>query len=186
VGIGTNAPAYPLDVNGTIRAQGTAGGPINGNILLTTPDYQSAIYFSNAAVFSKYSISGPDSASAFQILYYPLIGGTTGVKLAAGATSWSAVSDSRLKTIIEPISNATSAFETITPVYYTLNTDAVKLRRIGVIAQEVLPHFPEAISEEGDGMYNLRYTDLVSPLITSVKELSARLSNVEAQLAART
>jgi hypothetical protein len=35
-------------------------------------------------------------------------------------------------------------------------------------------------------MYAVQYTDLVAPLITAIKELSARLSNVEAKLAAAT
>jgi hypothetical protein len=74
----------------------------------------------------------------------------------------------------------------MTPVYYTLYADTSNLRRVGLIAQEVLPHFPETVSEGVSGMYSLRYTELVAPLVAAVKELSARLSNVEAKLAATT
>ena len=100
--------------------------------------------------------------------------------------TWMSASDSRLKTVIEPISNATIGFEAITPVYYTLNSDTDKRRQIGVIAQEVLPHFPETVAQSGDGMYGVGYSALIAPLITAVKELSGRLSNVEAKLAATT
>ena len=64
-----------------------------------------------------------------------------------------------------------------------MNADTTNIRHIGLIAQEVLPHFPETVSVGWDGMYGLRYSELVAPLITAVKELSARLSNVEAKLA---
>jgi hypothetical protein len=127
-------------------------------------------------------IHGPDNNNDFRITNHA----GTGVTLANGTQSWTTASDSRLKTVIEPISNATAGFETITPMYFTLNADTDKIRRIGVIAQEILPHFPETVSQSGDGMYNVRYSELIAPLITAVKELSGRLSNVEAKLAATT
>jgi DNA-binding beta-propeller fold protein YncE len=185
VGIGTNAPAYTLDVAGQARVVTTtsvptltvsgAGGTngISGN--------NSSIRFSNTGG-GYWQIHGPDTGSAFHIVQ----SGGNGCTIASSASAWSAESDSRLKTIIEPISNATSAFETMTPVFYTLNADTSNIRRIGLLAQEVLPHYPETVSENTDGFYGLRYTELVSPLITAIKELSARLSNVEARLAAAT
>jgi hypothetical protein len=144
--------------------------------------------------YIRFASAGSQSNNTFMQLWGP---GTdnifnitnqagTGVSLTSGAQSWGTVSDSRLKTIIEPISNATAGFETITPMYFTLNADTDKIRRIGVIAQEILPHFPETVSQSGDGMYGVRYSELIAPLITAVKELSGRLSNVEAKLAATT
>ena len=77
---------------------------------------------------------------------------------------------------------------TITPVYFTYNTDPEKKRRIGVIAQNVLPVFPElvVVNPNPEELLGVDYTNFAGPLIAAVKELSARLSNVEAQLAAAT
>ena len=182
VGIGTTAPAYTLDVAGMTRISTTGGAQLvlqgndstgGGNLAFTNIDRVAG---------NRWNISGPDSGYSLHIVN----SGNTGVYIGNGQTSWSAQSDSRLKTIIEPISNATAAFEAITPVYYTLNSCPDGTRRIGVIAQEVLPHFPETISQDTKGMYAVRYTELIAPLITGFKELSARLSNVEARLAAVT
>jgi hypothetical protein len=151
----------------TVRGTNTTGGGV--------------IRLSNATLAGFWNIYGPDSGYTLNIN-----NGTTGVSLINGAQSWTASSDSRLKTIIEPVSNATSAFEAITPVYYTLRACINDKRRIGVIAQEVITHFPELVDTDTNGMYGVRYTELVSPLIAAVKELSARLSNVEAKLAATT
>jgi hypothetical protein len=183
-GIGTSNPGYKLDVAGQGRITTTtsvptlivsgAGGTngVSGNL--------SSIRLSNTGG-GFWQISGPDSGFSFSIAQGP--SGTNGVYIASGQNSWTGISDSRLKTIIEPIANATSAFETMTPVYFTMNADTTNIRHIGLIAQEVLPHFPETVSVGWDGMYGLRYSELVAPLITAIKELSARLSNVEARLA---
>lgn len=180
VGINCNAPTRTLDVDGqmgvsfgtapqlTVRGTNSTGG---GVIKLSN--------FDNAGVWN---IAGPDSGFTLYIRN----AGNTGVALGNGAQSWTTASDSRLKTIIEPVSNATSAFEAVTPVYYTLNACINDKRRIGVIAQEVVTHFPELVDTDANGMYGVRYSELVAPLITAVKELSARLSNVEARLAAAT
>ena len=187
VGIGCNAPAYTLDVAGPIRAA-PAGLTQPGMIIsgVSTDNglgkNVATLRLSNTTSSTSWNFYGPDSGNTLGILN----GSAVGMQLTNGATSWTSTSDSRLKTVIAPITNATAAFETITPVYYTLNVDTSNVRRIGVIAQEILPHFPEIISEDTDGFYGVRYTELVSPLITAVKELSARLSNVEARLAAAT
>jgi hypothetical protein len=170
VGINTTStPAYPLDVNGATRIIGTSTVGSNPTILM-----------SNSTTGKVMNIYGPEANGIFY-----MTSGSFGVLLPNGGSSWSSASDSRLKNIIEPVSNATAAFETITPVYYTFKEDTSNIRRIGVIAQEILPLFPECVTEARD-MYAVQYSDLVAPLITAVKELSARLSNVEARLAAAT
>jgi hypothetical protein len=179
VGIQCNAPAaYALAVEG--QAMVSVGITPQLTVRGTSSTGGGVIRLSNANTGGFWNISGPDSGYTLYIVNPS----STGVYLGNGAQSWTAASDSRLKTIIEPVSNATSAFEAITPVYYTLNACINDKRRIGVIAQEVLPHFPEVVDTDANGMYGVRYSELVSPLITAIKELSARLSNVEAMLAA--
>ena len=126
----------------------------------------------NAGVCRMY---GPDTGYTFYI-----VNGANGVGLGNGGTSWFANSDSRLKTVIAPLSNAVEALEKITPVYYRLETDLDMKNRIGVIAQEVNQVYPEVVCVSTDGMYGVAYSDLVSPLIAAVKELSARIKVLEA------
>jgi hypothetical protein len=185
IGIGADVANYPLDVTGAIRAAPVgltqpgviiSGVGTDNGLSKNVP----TLRLSNTTSTSSWNFYGPDTGSTLYILN----GSSVGVGLVNGGTSWFSSSDSRMKTIIDPVSNATAAFETITPVYYTLNNDTDKVRRVGVIAQEILPHFPEAVMTDANGMYGVQYSDLISPLIAAVKELSTRLSNVEAQLAA--
>jgi hypothetical protein len=109
-------------------------------------------------------------------------------KLAYGAGSWQSISDLRVKNVLSNITGATEALSQITPVYYTFKGDPTNKRFVGVIAQEVQQHYPELVDVDPnpDKMISLSYSELVAPLIAAVKELSARLSNVEAKLAATT
>jgi len=185
VGIGSSNAVYQLDVTGAIRAAPVgltqpgviiSGVGTDNGLSKNIP----TLRLSNTTSGASWNFYGPDTGNTLYILN----GSSVGVGLGNGGTSWFSSSDSRMKTIIDPVSNATAAFEAITPVYYTLNNDTDKVRRVGVIAQEILPHFPEAVMTDANGMYGVQYSDLISPLIAAVKELSTRLSNVEAQLAA--
>jgi hypothetical protein len=112
--------------------------------------------------------------------------GTNGVLATSGATSWATTSDSNLKNVIAPITNATSSFDTVTPVYYSWKSDDSNIQQVGVIAQEIQQAVPEAIGSFSIGSndyLSVRYTELIPHLIAAVKELSARLSNVEAKAA---
>jgi hypothetical protein len=112
--------------------------------------------------------------------------GTNGLLAASGATSWGTTSDSNLKNVIAPITNATKSLELVTPVYYSWKSDISNTRQIGVIAQEIQQAVPEAVGQfpiDSNDYLSVRFTELIPHLITAVKELSARLSNVEAQLA---
>jgi hypothetical protein len=112
--------------------------------------------------------------------------GTTGLLATSGSTSWGTTSDSNLKNVIAPITNATQSLELVTPVYYSWKSDISNTRQIGVIAQEIQQAVPEAVGQfpiDSNDYLSVRFTELIPHLITAVKELSARLSNVEGQLA---
>jgi len=93
-----------------------------------------------------------------------------------------------MKTVVSNLSNATELLSGITPVYFTYNEDPGKKQHVGVLAQEVLPVFPDIVASNADptAMMGVDYGAFAAPLITAIKELSARLSNVEARLAATT
>ena len=116
------------------------------------------------------------------------VNASNGTYVAKGGSSWTTGSDSRMKTVLSNITNATEMLSSITPVYYTYNEDSSKKRRVGVIAQDVLSAFPEivVVNPDPNEMMGVDYSSFAGPLIAAVKELSARLSNVEAMLAAVT
>jgi hypothetical protein len=84
--------------------------------------------------------------------------------------SWVNSSDERLKKNIKTL---TSALEKITAMrgveFDRKNNDA---HEIGLIAQEVLLVYPEAVEKNGDFL-GLNYGSLVGPLIEAIKELKA-------------
>jgi len=172
LGVGTTAPAYPLDVAGPIRSFGSSS-TYNGGVY----------YFSNTTTGLTAALFGPDASGNVT-----MSNGALGPYVARSGTSWTTPSDSRMKDVLSNVSNATDMLSSITPVYFTYNADSNKKRHIGVLAQEVLPVFPDIVASNADptAMMGVDYGAFAAPLITAIKELSARLSNVEARLAATT
>lgn len=110
---------------------------------------------------------------------------STGVILTTAATSWSALSDERLKDIIEPIGNAVDKVSNLRAVIGKYKTDEEGTRRAFLIAQDLQTNFPEAVDDEDkDGMLSARYTDVVPLLVAAIKELKADLDATKAELAA--
>ena len=183
IGINNTSPAYLLDVKGgttaadCIRFQGA--NEVGGG----------RIVFQNTVSSNSFIMYGPNSSEQFYI--YSVTSGAYIYQTTTMSSTWTVGSDRRLKNVIGPVVNSTSQLENLNPVYYTLKADPSARQLTGLIAQEVLPYYPNLVSEHTppnttETMYGLDYGGFITPLIASIKELSARLSNVEAQLAART
>jgi hypothetical protein len=141
-------------------------------------------YLSNTTTALTAALSGPNSSGNVVLSN----GTSNGPYVTRGGVSWTTGSDSRMKTVVSNLSNATELLSGITPVYFTYNEDPGKKQHVGVLAQEVLPVFPDIVASNADptAMMGVDYGAFAAPLITAIKELSARLSNVEARLAATT
>ena len=109
---------------------------------------------------------------------------TGGVYLAAGGTSWTAVSDERKKDIIEPISNATEKVGSLRAVIGKYKTDADDKRRSFLIAQDVQSVFPEAVDSSTPDQLGLSYSDMIPLLVKAIQELKAELDATKAKVAA--
>jgi len=114
----------------------------------------------------------------------------TGVYLVSGATSWTGVSDERVKDIIEPITGAMAKFTTLRTVIGKYKTDAEGIRRPFLIAQDVQAVFPEVVDTQDDeaGTLGLQYEGLIPSMIAAMKEqqtlieaLTARITALEAK-----
>jgi len=165
VGIGTTNPGPMLDIWATGSTFQTNG----------------SLRFYRSDVGSWWKFVGPDTGNT---LYLQPANTSYGVYITATATSWSSASDARLKNIIEPISNALAKVDLLNPVMYSWKTDETNEPHPGLIAQDVLQVQPEAVSTAGDGMYGVKYTELVPLALAAIKELAAENTVLKQSLAA--
>jgi len=111
--------------------------------------------------------------------------GSGGVQLPAGATAWAAMSDERLKDIIEPITNAVDKVSTLRAVIGKYKVDEADKRRAFLIAQDVLAVLPEATSmstislDDPEEYLAVQYTEVIPLLVAAIKELTARIETLE-------
>jgi hypothetical protein len=108
-----------------------------------------------------------------------VVSNTAGVSLSSGGTSWSAISDTRLKNITGTYTNALSDIEQIEAIKFTWKEDADNKPQVGVTAQSVQKVVPESVEitplagSIEDGFLSVRYTELIPLMIQSIKDLKA-------------
>ena len=112
-------------------------------------------------------------------------GGSGGVSLANGATSWAAISDERLKTSVTPFEGALQKVVTLRAGTGRYLSDAESVSRSFLVAQDVQAVLPEAVDVQNDeqGTLALRYTDTIPLLVAAIQELKADLDATKAELA---
>jgi len=112
-----------------------------------------------------------------------------------GTTSGTVVgqqtSDERIKNIIGPVEYGLDTLKQIETVRYSLKSEP-EAEKIGFIAQQVQPLVPESVYDTGDHiegepegaptMLAMEYVALVPVLVNAVKELSAEVDALKAQL----
>jgi len=104
--------------------------------------------------------------------------GNTSITYAGVQVAWTITSDRRYKDNIAPINSGLGFISKLNPVSYVRKNDENKKTEYGLIAQEV----EEVLKELGienhamltvteEGMYELRYNDLIAPMIKAIQEL---------------
>ncbi len=107
---------------------------------------------------------------------------------AAGAATFNnnvtAFSDRRLKSDIQTIENGLEKVEQLRGVTYTRDDNVDGGQQLGVIAQEVEEVFPQVVLTADDerGTKSVDYGRLTGALIEAVKELSAKVKELEGRL----
>jgi len=115
-----------------------------------------------------------------------------GVRLNNGATSWSAISDMRLKTVTGTYTNALQDLAKIQAIKFTWKHDQSNTPQVGVSAQSVELAVPEAIStsrniatpDDETDYLAVRYTELIPLMIASIQEQQAIITSLTARIAA--
>jgi len=143
------------------------------------------------------------SASANSLLYWTCQSSkfTVGPSITAAecyfGTTWTNISDARIKTDVTPYTLGTAALKQLRPVDYAYNGAYGSPKpggaiQTGLIAQEVLTTplasmvgtrvYTNPETGEQTTLYDLNTNQLVFALINSVKELSARIQKLEAKV----
>ena len=105
--------------------------------------------------------------------------GTNNIYFNNNGNGWSTSSDIRLKENIVKIPDTLTKIEQIHGYYY--NYIGTESTHIGIMAQEVKPIFPEAVSTVKDHLV-VNYSELIPVLINSINELNKKVTSLEAQV----
>jgi hypothetical protein len=95
-------------------------------------------------------------------------------------------SDKRYKTDITPIDNAIDKINRMNGVKFNWKREAFPDKnfsadpQIGLIAQEVEAVLPEVVKTDDQGYKSLAYNKLIAVLVEAIKELNAKVEQLEA------
>ena len=109
-------------------------------------------------------------------------GGSGGVYLASGGVAWVAISDERQKENLIPIADAITKVSSLRAVTGNLISDPNKKSKAFLIAQDVEKVLPEAVDNSDPEVMGLAYTDVIPLLVAAIKELSAKVAQLESKL----
>ena len=115
-------------------------------------------------------------------LFHQAVGNYYLVTTAGGSTS-----DATLKTNVQQLSGALAKVCAIRGVNFefvdTQKCTSDNGTQLGVIAQEVEPHYPEIVLTDSSGKKTVRYDRLVAPLIEAIKEQQALIQQLQQDVA---
>jgi hypothetical protein len=146
-----------------------------------------ALRLNNGGNIALYNAANTGSASLFcdtnnelKTNDSVLIGGDLNV---VGDITAFYTSDQRLKDNIVVIEDPLAKVLSISGNTYTWNEKSGKEGNdVGVIAQEVLEVLPEAVTTRDNGYLAVDYHKIVPLLVEAIKELSAKVENLEQKL----
>ena len=170
-GVGIGGTLY---VGGSIVSTNTASNNITGVNLLSA---------SNIVAGSTVQVLGGVASTSTATGSLKVLGGVgiSGALYAGGAAnalSFNSTSDENKKTNITIIADAIDIIEQLKGVRFTWRDSGAA--SAGLIAQDVQTVLPELIGVD-NGTLNLNYSGIIGVLVEAVKELSARVKQLEGQ-----
>ena len=111
--------------------------------------------------------------------HFTATGNIQGVNITATG-DFNSTSDIRLKTNIKTLTNSLDKVLQMRGVEYD-RIDLNEKHQIGVIAQEVEQIFPDLVSTNEEGVKSVSYGNITAVLIEAVKELTARVKELESR-----
>jgi len=99
------------------------------------------------------------------------------------AASYPGWSDARMKTNVQPITGGLEKVLSLRGVYYNWKSDPNKVRKMGLIAQEVKQVVPQAVEYyDNQDIHCLNYDGLAGVLVEAVKQLKAKLDTLKQEI----
>ena len=172
-----------IDVEGEILLDSNGGAwrfKDNGTVIGVLANNSNNFEFTSSVSDADMKFNGSDGGSGITALTLDMS--------AAGAATFNdnvtAFSDRRLKSDIQTLENGLEKVEQLRGVTYIRNDNVDGGQQLGVIAQEVEEVFPQVVLTADDerGTKSVDYGRLTGALIEAVKELSARVKELEARL----
>jgi hypothetical protein len=116
------------------------------------------------------------------------------VGTTSGTVVGAQTSDERIKNILGPVEYGLAEIKQLDPVSYALKSDPEQVPHLGFIAQQVNPIIPESVFDTDDHIegepedaptkLGMEYVALIPVLVNAIKELSAEVDALKAQLQA--
>lgn len=182
----TNDGGYTGD--GVVFADATPANTLvtttGGNVLVGTASTGQGTKFVMKSSTGQDWGLGPIAAAANNFYVVNTVG--TGVYLTSGNTAWTANSDERLKTTLQPFENAAVKVCSLRAGTGRYLTDDEAVSRSFLIAQDVQAVLPEAVTVQEDaiGTLGLQYTDVIPLLVAAIQEQQAIIIAMTARVAA--
>jgi len=114
--------------------------------------------------------------------------GNTSVTYAGVQVPWTITSDKRWKQNILPTNLGLGFISKLNPVSYTRINDENQKTEYGFLAQEIEEVLKEnnidksgMITIDDNDMYELRYNDLLAPIVKSIQELNDKNESLQAE-----
>ena len=115
--------------------------------------------------------------------------GNTYITYAGIQVAWTTTSDKRWKSDIQNSNLGLNFISKLRPVSYYRNNDESKKIEYGFIAQELETALNNAgasnngiISKDDEGMYGVRYNDLISPMVKAIQEQQEMIKTLEERI----
>lgn len=115
--------------------------------------------------------------------------GDTSITYAGTQVAWSVTSDKRWKENITPSNLGLTFINDLKPVFYTRKNDETKKVEYGIIAQELEASLEKfgantngIITKDDEGMYSVRYNDLLAPMIKAIQEQQVMIEELKAEI----
>jgi hypothetical protein len=151
--------------------------PSDGNVGVINSHYTAPDLGANCLVFN---VGGVGTGLALSSGGNIHINGDTAYKSAG--ISWTVSSDANLKENINDFTDGLDTVLNIRPRTFVYKSDAEKSVNVGIIAQELQPVYPNAISIGVDGYLKFDGNDFLFLLVNAIKDLKTIIDSQQIQI----